>query len=102
MEDFKRIVRTNGLKNCPITIKDISIAEKIFGDDVSTLKGKTTRKKPNIVVNEYIEVPEELMQAQRDAHLCVDIMYIPMQMFLVTVSKHIEYISIDPIKERSR
>ena len=25
-----------------------------------------------------------------------------MQMFLVTVSKHIKYISIDPIKERSR
>ena len=69
---------------------------------MSTLKGKTTRKKPRIVVNNNIETPEDLKQAQRDIHLCIDIMYIQMQMFLVTVSKHIKYISIDPIKERSR
>ena len=44
MADFKRIVRTNGLKNFPVTMKDISIAEKIFGEDVSTLKGKQQAK----------------------------------------------------------
>ena len=47
-------------------------------------------------------MPEELKQAQRDVHLCFDIMYIQIQMVLVTVSKNIKYISIDPIKERSR
>ena len=40
MDDFKRIIRTNGLKNCPVTMEDINIAEKIFEKDVSTLKGK--------------------------------------------------------------
>ena len=102
ISDYKNIIKTNGLRNCPVTIEDINIAEKIFGKDVSTLKGKTTRKKPNVVINDYIEVPEELKQAQRDIELCIDIMYIQSQMFFVTVSKHIKYITIDPLAERSR
>ena len=81
MEDFKKIIRINGLKNCPVTIEDINIAKNIFGKDVSTLKGKTTRRKPNIVVNDYVEVPEALKKAQRDIHLCVNIMYIQMHFF---------------------
>ena len=70
MDDFKRIVRTNGLRNCPVTMEDINIAEKIFGKDVSTLKGKTMRKK------DYVEVPEELKKTQTNVHLCINIMYI--------------------------
>ena len=60
IEDFKKIIRTNGLKKCPVTIEDINIAENIFGKHVSTFKGKITRRKPNIVINDYVEVPEEL------------------------------------------
>ena len=33
------------IKNCPVTIEDVNIAEKIFGADIGTMKGKTTRKK---------------------------------------------------------
>ena len=101
MESFNKILRTNGLRNCPVTIEDINIAENIFGKDVSTLKGNTTRRKSNIVINDYLEVPEELKKAQVNMHLCVDIMYMQMQMFLVRVSKHIKYVTINPIKERS-
>jgi hypothetical protein len=44
----------NAIKNNPVTTKDIEIAEKIFGPDISSLKGKTTRQKPIPVIEDYI------------------------------------------------
>eukprot|EP00978_Attheya_sp_CCMP212_P049050 scaffold608902_cov208-Attheya_sp.AAC.1 len=35
---FIDIVKNNLLKNCPITTRDIEIAEEIFGPDVGILK----------------------------------------------------------------
>jgi hypothetical protein len=42
LKDFKSIIASNMVKNIPITIDDINIAEKVFGPDVGALKGKTT------------------------------------------------------------
>ena len=41
--DLKTILKMNGIANCPITLDDVNIAEKICGPDVASLKGKTTR-----------------------------------------------------------
>jgi hypothetical protein len=48
-KDFLRIVARNQLPNCPITRDDILAAEDIFGPDIGSLKGKTTRRKPHRV-----------------------------------------------------
>ena len=36
---LKNIIVINGVKNCPITIGDINITEKIYGNDIGSLKG---------------------------------------------------------------
>jgi hypothetical protein len=36
------IITSNTIKNMPITIADVNIAEKVFGPDIGALKGKTT------------------------------------------------------------
>jgi hypothetical protein len=36
VENFKFILRQNIIKNCPVTIEDVTIAEKIFGPDIGT------------------------------------------------------------------
>ena len=53
--DFKAIVRSNTIKNCPVTLEHISTAEQIFGPDIGALKGKTTRRNPQPVVKDYME-----------------------------------------------
>jgi hypothetical protein len=50
LKNFKSSITSNMLKNIPITIDAINIAEKIFGLDVGALKGKTMRQKPAPVV----------------------------------------------------
>ena len=56
IKDFKAIVQGNLIKNCPITIDDINLAEKIFGKDIPAIKGKTTRHTLKAVVTNIIEV----------------------------------------------
>ncbi len=38
LRDFKVIIKSNSIKNCPIMIREIEIAEDIYGPDISTLK----------------------------------------------------------------
>ncbi|KAG7371066.1 reverse transcriptase RNA-dependent DNA polymerase [Nitzschia inconspicua] len=89
--DFKNIVRSNMIGNNPVTTKDIELAEKIFGPDISTLKGKTTRAKPVPVVEDYVAIPMELIEAQQHVTLCIDAMKVNGLWFLTTISRNIYY-----------
>jgi hypothetical protein len=39
--NYKIILRSNQIKNCPVVEKDVELAHAIFGEDVPTLKAKT-------------------------------------------------------------
>ena len=78
------------MSNNPITKNDIDLVESIFGKDVSAIKGETTRKKPLPVVENEIEIPQELVQRQRNT-LCIDGMMVNSIHFLSTISRNIYY-----------
>jgi predicted HAD superfamily hydrolase len=40
INDMKAIIQMNTIKNNPVTTEDINITEKMFGPDISSLKGK--------------------------------------------------------------
>ena len=46
VENFKALLHMNAIQNCPVMVEDVKIAERIFGPDMSSLKGKSTRRKP--------------------------------------------------------
>jgi hypothetical protein len=85
------IVSSNQIRNLPITLDDINIAEKIFGPDVGALKGKTTRTKPAPVVPDFIEIPKELIINHENVILCIDAIKINGLTFLTTISRNIMY-----------
>ena len=66
---FKSMLRMNVIKNCPMISDHIDIAEKRFGTDVATLKGKTTRKQTPNVLENTLDVPEELYKLNSQLEL---------------------------------
>jgi hypothetical protein len=90
-KDFMRIVTDNLLPNCPITKADILAAEDIFGPDLGTLKGKSTRAKPHKVRPILVSIPQQILQRYRSVTICVDLMFVNKVAFLVTISRNIHF-----------
>ena len=76
LDNNKRFIKMGGVQNCPIRIEDINIAQNIFGPDMTTLKGKSSHKKPKPVLKDLIELPQEILEKHRKIELCIDVMYI--------------------------
>ena len=101
VENFKHMLRSNIIKDCPVTVKDVNIAEKIFGPDVGTLKGKTTRRKPNAVKEDQIEIPPELIAEPDDLVYCMDLFYVNGMPMMNGIDKTIRYRKVVPLKNRT-
>ena len=90
-QDILAILRMNLVKDCPVTVQDVKLAEKIFGPDIGTIKGKTTRRKPLPVSPSLIEIPRELISKQKAVVLAIDDMKVNGLYFLTTISLKIYY-----------
>jgi hypothetical protein len=99
--NFKHILRQNIIKNCPVTIGDISTAERIFGPDIGTLKGKSTRKVPVAVRTDEIDIPQELKDMHKDLTLCIDIMFINGMPMLTSIDRSIRFRALIALDNRS-
>ena len=67
--DLNAMVQANQIKNNPITLQDIEVMEAIYGPHVPSIKGKMTRSKPPIVKEDYVAIPQELLDAQEQVTL---------------------------------
>mmetsp|Transcript_3573 Transcript_3573/g.6937 ORF Transcript_3573/g.6937 Transcript_3573/m.6937 type:complete len:275 (+) Transcript_3573:1941-2765(+) len=94
-DDYKWLVRTGIIKNCPITVEDISIATDIFGPDVHAIKGKTTRRQPPRVRVDRLEVPAEIYRRCQNIILVTDFMFVAGLPFLVTLSTELNLVTVE-------
>ena len=101
VENFKALLKMNVIKNCPVTSEDVTMAEKIFGPDISNLKGKSTRKKVESVREDNIEIPKELIEQHREIDLCMDTMYVNEVGMLTTIDRTVKFRSVVPIASRT-
>jgi hypothetical protein len=71
VNNFKSLFRMNVIhQNCrSTTVEDVNISEKIFGPDMSSLQGKSTRRKPKPVRSDLIEIPKEIIRKHHNIHL---------------------------------
>ncbi|CAJ1936900.1 unnamed protein product [Cylindrotheca closterium] len=101
-ELFKLAIRGNFFKNCPITEEDVNISEKIYGPSISTIKGKQKRTTPKAVVDDWIEMPKELLKHNSNLDLCIDIMFINNVAFFVSIDKAIKFRFSTELKDRTK
>ena len=89
------LIKNQLIKNCPVTIEDIKVAEDIFGKNIYALKGKTTQKLPYPIEINYVEVPRELLRLHKDVTLSADIFFVQGQPFFVTLSRKIKFYTLE-------
>jgi hypothetical protein len=88
---YIQIVENNLLPNCPVTRRDIAMAEDIFGPDVGSLKGKTARSGANPVNVVLADIPDTIMTHYKQLILGGDIMFVNKIPFFMTISRHIKF-----------
>ena len=100
-ENLKLIIRQKILKNCPVTVDDINIAERIYGKDIAALHGKTTRKRSKVVYNDYVEVPPELITQHENISLALDLMFVNGLPMLTSIDLTVRHRALVPLNTRT-
>ena len=99
---LRMVIRQKIIQNCPVTVEDIGIAEKIFGNGVFTLKGITTRKIPKVVEYDFIEIPREMVVNNQELILCMDIMFINQLVLFTKIDKDIRFQGLVPLSNTTK
>ena len=92
----------NAIHNCPVMVEDVKIAECIFGPDMSSLKGKLTRRKPKPVRKDLVEIPIEITEKHHDIELCMDTMFVNKCGMLTAIDRSIRFRSVLPIDTKTQ
>ena len=100
MSDYKWALQANLLRDCPVTVQDLSVALKIWGPSVAMLKGKTVRKTPPPVQQNIILIPKEIRQQHKKVTLVIDIFFVNKIPFFVTLSLRICFVSVTHMANR--
>ena len=101
IENFKHILKANTIRNCPVTVEDVKLAERLFGPDVGTLKGKSKRRKPMPVVVDNIEIPDEIREVHKDVTLCIDIFFVNNAVIFHGIDTTIKFRGSIPLANRT-
>ena len=100
VKDYKWIIQSNQIKDCPITVQNIDDSTKIWGKDVPALKGKTVRKKPTHVAADFVKVPKAILKLHKDVYLTADIFFVNKVPFFIRLSRKICFTSIKHLANR--
>jgi hypothetical protein len=88
---FIKIFENNLFPNCPITCDDIIAAERTFGPEVGSLKGKTVHRSSVPVRTSSTNIPARVIDKYHMVTLAGDIMFVKSMPFLATISRHIKF-----------
>jgi hypothetical protein len=101
MKDFKWVIRSNQIKDCPVTIQDINVAMKIWSKNIATLKWEITRSKTHLVARDYVKVPKELLKLHKEVFLTTDIFFVNKIYFFLTLSRKICVTAVNHLADRT-
>lgn len=96
----KHILRNGQLRNCDVSEQDVTNARHIFGPDIGSMKGKTTRRKEGHVQMKVRPVPQSVMDRHKEVFVCFEVMYLNGTAFLVSISRRIRFCTVEALDNR--
>jgi hypothetical protein len=87
--DLSWILQSNQVEECPVTKADADTANKIWGANIASLKGKTIRKTPPHVPTDMVAIPTEIRELHRIVTISFDIFFVNKVPFFITLSRKI-------------
>ena len=98
--DFKWIVQSNQIVDCPMHLQDVKTANKIWGPSIASLKGKTTRRTPLSVVIDIVQVPKEIRKLHQNVILSINIFFVNKIPFIITLSRNIQFTTVTHLADQ--
>ena len=100
---FAELVSKNctALKTIPVTCSDLTNARAIFGPDLSGVRGKTVRQKPDRVETKESSIPQYFYGLHKFLTLTADVMFVNSVPFLVTLSCKIRLLTVEFLPSRT-
>jgi hypothetical protein len=100
-KDFKWIIWSNQIKDCPVTVKHVDTALKIWGKNIAALKGKTTQTKPDPVARDFVKVPMELLKLHKEVYITANLFFVNMIPLFLMLSHKICFTAINHLADRT-
>ena len=72
-----------------MTTQDVNLTARVYGEDISIIKSMTTRCCATPVTRNLIEIPNELIEVQKDIIISIDGITVNSTAFLTTISHKI-------------
>ena len=86
---------------CPVTFDNVRNAKLIFGPDVTSLKGKSVRRKRASIVTDYVEIHREILESCKELEVLTDIIFVKKLPFLVSVSQELKFTTIEYLSSKT-
>jgi hypothetical protein len=101
-KDFRNMVSSNMITNCPVTPTDINAANNICGPNIASIKGKTVRVAQEPVLTSYVKVPQEILDLNKEITITADVMFVDGLGFMVTSLRGVNFTTPEYVLTRSK
>ena len=81
-------------------VQYVEVAKKVWGNNIAALKGNTTKKKPNIVTRDQVNIPVGLIKLYRKFLTC-DIFFVNKIPFFLILSQKIYFTAVNHTSNRT-
>jgi hypothetical protein len=92
--DYKWKLKSNQIKDCPLSVKDAKVASKNWGRNIAALKGKTTRSTPQHVVTDIVKIPVKIRDLHKFITISIDIFFVNKIIFFIMLSRKICFTTV--------
>ena len=88
---FNKLIKSNLISNFPVNLWVANWDEKIYTPNLLSFKGKPTCKNQDPVVKDYITVPKEIFNSNKNIPISADIVFFNKIPLFVAISRNIKF-----------